>query len=327
MKLLRRSGMKNPKRSGPPPELTTIIDFIRFATTRFAEAELVFGHGTSEPCDEAIFLVCESLHLPPERVDPFLHARLTAAERQNIFQLIDARIRGRKPAAYLLHKAYIQQVPFYVDERVIVPRSYIGELLTTDRLGESASGLIADPYSIGKVLDLCTGSGCLAVLACHAFPEARVDAVDISERALEVAKINVFDHGLKDRIALHKGDLFEPVGDAKYDIILANPPYVTRSAMGRLPPEYRHEPPSALDGGIDGLQVIRRIIAEAGRHLEPNAGLLCEVGLARARLEASYPHAKFLWLDSEDSSGEVFWIEAAALQEPALAKRRTPSGR
>jgi len=310
-----------PRGRGRADELITILDLVRLATTRFVKAKLAFGHGTPDPAAEAIFLIGEALHLPLDRAESFLNARLTAAERQSILALIEARIRTRKPAAYLVHRAYLQELPFYVDERVIVPRSYIAELLNGELFDAEGSGLIVDPGAVMRVLDLCTGSGCLAVLACNKFPNAKVDAVDISAPALQVAKINVADHGLSDRITLHKGDLFEPVAGAKYDLILSNPPYVKHAAMQRLPPEYRHEPALALDGGTDGLRLVRRILDEAARHLKPTGGLLCEIGAGRAALERSYPDLQFLWLDTEDSSGEVFWIEASALQRRSRAGR------
>jgi ribosomal protein L3 glutamine methyltransferase len=296
----------------PPRELITILDFIRFATTRFVEAGLWFGHGTPDPAEEAIFLVGEALHLAPDRIDAFLPARLTAAERKTIFNLIETRVRTRKPAAYLLRRAYLQSVPFYVDERVIVPRSYIAELLAGD-VFEEGGLLVDDPSAVTRVLDLCTGSGCLAILACRTFANARVDAVDLSPKALEVAKINVAEHDLEERITLFKGDLFEPLGDTRYDLILTNPPYVDADAMKKLPPEYRHEPKLALAGGPDGLDLVRRILAQAPRHLTPKGGLLCEIGRGREALEQSEPTRTFLWLDTAESAGEVFWLSAADL--------------
>jgi ribosomal protein L3 glutamine methyltransferase len=298
--------------NAPPRELITILDFIRYATTRFIAAKLVFGHGTPDPAEEAIFLVGEALHLAPDRVDSFLPARLTAAERQKVFGLIETRIRTRKPSAYLLRRAYLQGLPFYVDERVIVPRSFIAELLAGDLFEEG--GLLADgPSAVTRVLDLCTGSGCLAILACRAFPNAVIDAVDLSPKALEVARINVVEHGLEDRITLLKGDLFEPLGDTRYDVILTNPPYVDADAMKSLPPEYQHEPKLALAGGPDGLDLVWRILAEASRHLTADGGLLCEIGRGRDALEEREPATKFLWLDTAESAGEVFWLSAADL--------------
>ncbi len=296
----------------PPQELSTIVDFIRYAVTRFAEGKVAFGQGTDDPVEEAIFLVSEALGLPIDRIDSFLPAQMTSAERRRVFGLIEKRVRERIPAAYLLHRAYLQGVGFYIDERVIVPRSYLAELLYGDFLFRGDAPLI-DPASVTRVLDLCTGSGCLAILACDVFPHAKVDAVDASEAALEVASINVAEHDLKHRINLLKGDLFAPVGDVTYDIILSNPPYVTTQAAAELPAEFAHEPRLALDGGADGLDVVRRIVAEAPAYLNPDGGLLCEVGRGAELLQTQYPDHEFLWLDTADSAGEVFWIAADAI--------------
>jgi ribosomal protein L3 glutamine methyltransferase len=238
---------------------------------------------------------------------------MTAAERHQIFALIEKRIRLRVPAAYLLNCAYLQGTRFYIDQRVIVPRSYLAELLYGD-LFKGQEPLV-DRNAVTGVLELCTGSGCLAVLACDVFPNAHVDAIDISDEALQVAAINVSEHDLEDRITLHKGDLFQPIGSTTYDIILANPPYVTAKAVAELPAEYAHEPRLALAGGADGMEIVRRILAGAGAHLNEDGGLLCEVGRGRAILERDFAEKDFLWLDTEESSGEVFWIPAAALQE------------
>jgi ribosomal protein L3 glutamine methyltransferase len=297
----------------PPRELATIVDFIRYAATRFAGAKLAYGQGTFSAVEEAIFLVAEALGLPVDGVDPFLPARMTAAECRYIFALIDQRIRLRTPAAYLLNCAYLQGTRFYVDERVIVPRSYLAELLH----GEPFTGgePLLDSHAVTRVLELCTGSGCLGILACDIFPNAQVDATDISAAALEVAAINVAKHDLEARVTLLKGDLFEPIADATYDLILANPPYVTAKAVAALPPEFVHEPRLALSGGADGMDIVRRILAEAGRHLNDDGGLLCEVGRGRPVLERDYPDKDFLWLDTAASVGEVFWMPAAALRE------------
>jgi ribosomal protein L3 glutamine methyltransferase len=279
--------------------------------SRFRAAKLVFAHGTTDPVAEAAFLVGEALHLPPERFDAFSRAHVTAKERTAVLRLIAARVRTRKPAAYLVRKSYVQGVAFYVDERVIVPRSYLGEVLAGDLLG--GDGLV-DPEKVTRVLDLCTGSGCLAILAALRFAHATVDAVDISKDALAVARINVEQHGLEDRVRLVRGDLYAPLGEARYDLILTNPPYVDAPGMAGLPPECLHEPRIALAGGADGLRLIRRIIDAAPRHLTPSGGLLCEVGRGRAAVERAFPKTSFLWLDTEESSGEVFWIEAEGLR-------------
>jgi ribosomal protein L3 glutamine methyltransferase len=296
-------------------ELVTLLDFVRYAVSRFAEARLTFAHGTPDPVAEAAFLVCEALHLHPDQFEAFATARVTGREAQSILELIARRVGTRKPAAYLVNKIYMRGLPFYVDERVIVPRSFIGELLDShfSQRDEEAGALIDDPGAVENVLDLCTGSGCLAILASRNFPNARIDAVDISRDALDVAARNIADFGLEDRVMLHRGDLFGPIGGRRYDLIISNPPYVDAEGMAGLPPECRAEPKLAFDGGADGLAVIRRILNEAGRHLTPEGGLLCEIGRCRGALEAAYPQTDFLWLDTEDSQGEVFWIGAADL--------------
>lgn len=297
-------------------ELLTLLDFVRYAVSRFIEAELVFAHGTPDPVAEAAFLVCESLHLHPDQFETFATARVTAPEAKKILDLIARRVTSRKPAAYLVNKIYMRGLPFYVDERTIVPRSFIGELLESHfggENGEDGGSLIDDPASVTSVLDLCTGSGCLAVLAARAFPNAEIDAVDISRDALDVAARNIGDYGLEDRVTLHRGDLFEPLDGKRYDLIISNPPYVDAQGMADLPRECRAEPKLAFDGGADGLNIVRRILDQAGQHLTPQGGLLCEIGRCRPALETAYPQTGFLWLDSTDSEGEVFWIGAAEL--------------
>ncbi len=297
-------------------ELRTIRDLIRYGVSRFNEADIDYGHGTSNAFDEAVFMVLEGLNLPIDQLEPYLDARLTTAERQKVAGLLHARVDTRKPASYLLNKAYIQGIPFYVDERVIVPRSYIGEILFSGLIGGDDSGdddtddftLVEDPTAVERVLDLCTGSGCLAILAARIFPEAQVDAVDLSADALEVAKRNVADSGYEDRITLHQGDLFAPLKNRKYDVIITNPPYVDADAMANLPPEFRHEPAMALASGDDGLDIVRRILKEAPKHLTPEGGLLCEFGTGREILEAEYPDLDFFWVETANSFGEVFWL-------------------
>jgi ribosomal protein L3 glutamine methyltransferase len=293
-------------------ELVTLLDYVRFAASRCNAAGVVYAHGTPDPLAEAAFIVTEALHLHPDQFETFATARVTHAEGARILELIEERVTTRKPAAYLLNKIYMRGVPFYIDERAIVPRSFIGELLATHFDGGDAS-LIDDPMQVGRVLDLCTGSGCLAILAALSFPNATIDAVELSNDALEVAKRNVAEHGLGDRIALHRGDLFAPLNQARYDLIITNPPYVDAEGMAGLPEECRHEPGMAFDGGADGLAIVRRILRGARAHLAPDGGLLCEIGRGRDTLEAACPDLPFLWLDTEDSAGEVFWLPAAAL--------------
>lgn len=283
-------------------ELFTVRDFFRYAVTSFTRAGLHFGHGAANAVDEAAFLVLEALSLPIEDINPWLDARLTEQERKRLASLIDQRVQTRKPAAYLVNKAYIHGVPFYVDERVIVPRSYIGEILASN------ARFLPPPEEVKSVLDLCTGSGCLAILAAYAYPDAEIFAVDLSATALEVAQRNVEEHGLADRIVLLEGDLFTPLGNRKFELILTNPPYVDAQAIAAFPPEYRAEPTIAHAGGDDGLDIVRRIIAGAPAHLNERGGLLCELGTGRDILEAEYPNLPFFWPDTEESEGEVFWL-------------------
>ena len=305
-----RSVSKLPKPAAS--ELNTLLDFVRYAVSRFLAAKLAFAHGTTDPVAEAAFLVCEALHLHPDQFETFATARVTAAEGERILDLIERRVTTRKPAAYLVNKIYMRGLPFYVDERVIVPRSFIGELLDSHFGGEDAA-LIDDPGAVEGVLDLCTGSGCLAVLASRRFQNAHIDAVDISKDAIEVAARNVNEHGLDNRVTLYRGDLFEPIGPKRYDLIISNPPYVDAEGMATLPRECRTEPKLAFDGGADGLDIVRRVLDEAGQHLTPQGGLLCEIGRGRENLEGAYPQLPLLWLDTEDSQAEVFWIGAADL--------------
>jgi ribosomal protein L3 glutamine methyltransferase len=308
----RRSAPKPPEvRSG---ELVTLLDFVRFAVSRFVEAKLTFAHGTTDPVAEAAFLVCETLNLRPDQFETFAAARVTSREAKSILEMVGRRISSRKPAAYLVKKTYMRGLPFYVDERVIVPRSFIGELLDSHfGVRDEGAALIKNPFAVQNVLDLCTGSGCLAILASGTFPNARIDAVDISSEALDVAARNVADYGLQDRVMLHRGDLFEPIGDKRYDLIICNPPYVDAQGMAGLPQECRAEPMLAFGGGADGLDVVICVLNEARRHLMPDGGLLCEIGRCRPALEAAYPLTEFLWLETEDSEDEVFWIPRRAL--------------
>jgi ribosomal protein L3 glutamine methyltransferase len=309
-----RAGSRFPKVASG--ELKTLLDFVRYAVSRFVEAKLEFAHGTTDPVAEAAFLVCEILHLHPDQFETFATARVAAPEAKAILEVIARRVTTRKPAAYLVNKIYMRGLPFYVDERVIVPRSFIGELLDSHFSGQGddeGGALMSDPASVENVLDLCTGSGCLAVLASRSFPNARIDALDISKDALEVAARNIADYGLEHRVTLHRGDLFNPLGHRRYDLIISNPPYVDAKGMAELPRECRAEPKLAFDGGADGLDIVRRILDEAGRHLTPQGGLLCEIGRGREWLEAAFPQLPLLWLDTEESDGEVFWIGAADL--------------
>ena len=312
---MKKRKARAPRRRRAPsrPKRPAVAGLIRSTALRLKRAKLVFAHGTSDPVAEAAFLVGETLGIHPDHIDARAGMTVTAAQQKRISALADRRIRTRKPAAYLLNRIYIRGVPFYIDERAIVPRSYLGEILDSETFAGESFSLVRDPGAIESILDLCTGSGCLAILAALRFPEAKVDAVELSKDAIEVARKNVADHHLKKRVRLLRGDLFAPLKAARYDLIISNPPYVDDEGMAALPPECRHEPALAFDGGSDGLSVIRRILDEAGRHLKPGGGLLCEVGRCRPAIERAYPDLRFLWLDTEASSGEVFWLDAAEL--------------
>jgi ribosomal protein L3 glutamine methyltransferase len=292
----------------------TVGKLVRAAATRLKRAKVVFAHGTTDPVAEAAFIVGETLGIHPDHVEARRAMIVTAARQKKISALVERRIRTRKPAAYLLKRIYMRGVPFYIDERAIVPRSYLGEILDSELFAGETFSLVPDSDAIEGVLDLCTGSACLAILAAMRFPHAKVDAVELSKDAMDVAGKNVADHHLKKRVRLLRGDLFAPVKEARYDLIVSNPPYVDDKGMASLPPECRHEPQLAFDGGSDGLAVTRRILDEAGRHLNEGGGLLCEVGRGRTAIERAYPRKKFLWLDTEDSEGEVFWLDASELR-------------
>lgn len=299
-------------------QLSTIRDVLRWALSEFRAAKVVHGHGTTSATDEAAFLILEALHLPVDDINPWLDARLLDSEKQRLADLIRRRIDTRMPAAYLVKRAYIHGVPFHVDERVIIPRSYIGELMFSGIFGGDEAPLIEDVSNVTSVLDLCTGSGCLAILAAGIFADAEVDAADLSADALEVARINVDEHDLADRVNLLQGDLFDAVEGRTYDLIISNPPYVAGGEVQAFPPEYGHEPVMAHLGGEDGLDLVRRILAQAADHLNPGGGLLCEIGTGRDRLVDDYPQLDFLWLDTEESEGEVFWITREQLLEADL---------
>ncbi len=283
--------------------LHTVRDYVRFAVSRFYQAELFFGHGSSDAYDEAVYLILHTLHLPLDRLEPFMDAALTASERSEVLHIIQRRVAERIPAAYLTHEAFLGDYSFYVDERVIVPRSFIAELLRTQ-----LSPWIADPEAVGSVLDMCTGSGCLAILAAHEFPNARVDAVDLSPDALHVAAHNVTDYELQDRIQLIQSDLFSQLGGRQYDLIISNPPYVDAPSVAALPEEYLHEPELSLGSGEDGLDATRIILKNAAQHLTPNGILIVEIGHNRDLLEAEYPTLPFTWLDVAAGDQFVFML-------------------
>jgi ribosomal protein L3 glutamine methyltransferase len=281
---------------------------LRFAVSRFNQAELSFGHGSANAYDEAAYLILHTLHLPLDLLEPFLDARLSAAEIDAVLNVIERRAAERVPAAYITQEAWMHGFRFHVDERVIVPRSFIGELLQ-----DGLQPYVEDPEQVSAVLELCTGSGCLAILAAHAFPNADVDAVDLSGPALEVATRNVSDYKLEDRIALFEGDLYAPLAERRYDVIISNPPYVNAASMQELPAEYKHEPDMALAGGADGMDVVRRIIADARNWLTENGVLVVEIGNERAHVEAAFGGLDLVWMSTSAGDDNVFLIQAADL--------------
>ncbi len=284
--------------------LLSVRDLIRYGVSRFNQAKLFFGHGSDNAWDEAVYLVLFALHLPPDQLEPFMDARVLPEERTRALDLLDRRCDLRLPAPYLTHETWLQGYRFHVDERVIVPRSPVAELLMSQ-----LSPWIADAYAVTSVLDLCTGSGCLAIIAAHQFPDALIDATDISKDALDVAEINVRDHSLTDRVNLHHGSLYDPLPVAsRYDVIFSNPPYVNSASMLTLPSEYQHEPSLALAGGEDGMDLVRTIIEQAPSHLTDQGILLIEIGHERHYFEAAFPDLDPVWLDTAESSDQILLL-------------------
>lgn len=294
-------------------ELVTLRDYWRYAISRFHAAELAYGHGTGNAGDDAAFLLLDSLDLPIDTLNPFLDARLLPHERKLLAERIEARVTTRKPSSYITGHSYIQGIRFHVDERVIVPRSHIGEILFAEYMNPEGSNWLPDPLMVESAVDICTGSGCLAVIMAKFFPQAQVDAVDLSADALEVAKLNVAEHEVEDQVILHHGDLFQPLTGKRYDLIITNPPYVDHDALAGYPAEYQAEPRMAHDGGEDGLDLVRQILQEAHKHLNPEGGLLCEIGSGREILEEEFPHLQFTWIETAESQDAVFWISAEQL--------------
>lgn len=287
---------------------STVRDLLRFAVSRFNQSGLSFGHGSANAYDEAAYLVLHTLHLPLDLLDPFMDARLSAAEIDAVLNVIERRATERVPAAYITQEAWMHGFRFYVDERAIVPRSFIGELLQ-----DGLQPYVEDPEQVSAVLELCTGSGCLAILAAHAFPNADIDAVDLSAPALEVAARNVDDYKLEERIALFEGDLYAPLAERRYDVIISNPPYVNAASMQELPAEYKHEPEMALAGGSDGMDIVRRIIAEARNWLTEDGVLVIEIGNERQHVEAAFGGLNLVWLSTSAGDDNVFLIQAVDL--------------
>ena len=300
----------NPLFDSALTQLQTVRDCLRFAVSRFNEAELFFGHGSDNSYDEAVYLILHTLHLPLEQLDPFLDARLTEIEIHSVLAILRRRVDERLPAAYLTHEAWLGEHRFYVDERVIVPRAFIAELLR-----EQLAPWIENPDAVTNVLDMCTGSGCLAILSALAFENAEVDAVDLSTDALTVAAINVEEYQLNAQIELIYSDLFAQLHGRTYNLILSNPPYVNAESVALLPQEYLHEPELALGSGDDGLEATHRILKNAKVHLKPAGLLVIEIGHNRDALEAAYPHLPFTWLDTSAGDQHVFLLRREELPD------------
>jgi ribosomal protein L3 glutamine methyltransferase len=289
--------------------LSSIRDYIRWAASRFSEAKIFFGHGSAAALDEAAALVLHTVHQPYDLSDFYLGSTLTLEERQKVVEIIERRVNERKPAAYLTNEAIFAGLPFYVDERVLVPRSPIAELI------EQRFAPWIDEDQVSRILDLCTGSACIAIACAYAFPDALVDAVDLSPDALAVAEINVEKHGVSDSVRLHHSDLFEQLPPARYDIIVSNPPYVAMAEWEQLPPEYRAEPDMGFQGGHSGLDIVLRILAEAGRFLSEQGILIVEVGSSAETLQSLFPVVPFYWLDFERGGEGVFLLTAEQLSQ------------
>ena len=289
-------------------ELQTIRDWLRYAVSQFEASDIFYGHGTDNAYDEAVWLIMSALHLPMDTLNNFLDARLTASERSKLASFIDQRITQHTPTAYLLKEAWLQGLKFYVDERVLIPRSFIAELLNTD-----LSHWIEFPEMIESAADICTGSGCLGVLLASVFPNAAVDVIDISEDAIDVANINIANYGLDAQVTAIKSDMFSALTGKKYDIIISNPPYVDAPSMAALPAEYQNEPQLALGSGVAGLDHTHTILREAAHYLNDDGILIVEIGHNRDALEAAYPNIIFNWLEVSSGTEFVFLLTKSQL--------------
>ncbi|HEY3299331.1 MAG TPA: 50S ribosomal protein L3 N(5)-glutamine methyltransferase [Methylophilaceae bacterium] len=289
-------------------EIFTLRDWLRFTVSRFEESDIFFGHGTDNAYDEAVWLLMSSLHLPLDTLDNFLDARITESERKYLAQLIQRRIVDRTPTAYLVKEAWLKGFKFYVDERVIVPRSFIAELLEN-----GLSPWIEYPEMVSSAADICTGSGCLGILLANAFPNASIDVIDISPDAIDVANINIANYGLQDQVHAIQSDMFTALSGNKYDLIISNPPYVDAPSMATLPKEYRNEPQIALGSGDAGLDHTHTILRDAANYLNDGGLLVVEIGHNRDALVEAYPDLQFVWLEVESGDEFVFLLSKEQL--------------
>jgi ribosomal protein L3 glutamine methyltransferase len=287
----------------PSSELVSIRDWVRYAVSQFEASDIFYGHGTDNAYDEAVWLVMSGLHLPMDTLDNFFDARLTNEECNKLAAFIDQRIQQHTPTAYLLKEAWLQGLKFYVDERVLIPRSFIAELLNND-----LSPWIEFPEMVESAADICTGSGCLGVLLAGSFPNAAIDVIDISQDAINVANINIANYGLQNQISAIQSDMFSALKGKKYDLIISNPPYVDAPSMAALPIEYQNEPQLALGSGADGLDHTHTLLAEAAQHLNDDGILIVEIGHNRDALEAAYPNLVFNWLEVSSGTEFVFLL-------------------
>lgn len=298
-----------PMLDDPIHNLSTVRDIYRWAVTEMETADLSYGHGSPDAMEEASFLVCRALKLPFESFETFYDAALTHNELVRLVHLVDRRVHDKVPTAYLLREAWLTGHRFYIDERALIPRSYIAELLEED-----LAPWVADPYEVHTVLDMCTGSGCLAILAQGVFPNAAVTGADISPDALEVARINRKDYDLENTLELIESNLFSNLIGRRFDLIISNPPYVTLDSMANLPQEYRHEPSLALEAGVDGMDVVVHLLAQAKDHLTENGLLIVEVGDGLEALEARFPGLEVTWLSVSGGDDQVFMVTRDALE-------------
>lgn len=297
-------------------ELSTIRDWIRYAVSQFEASDIFYGHGADNSYDEAVWLIMSGLHLPMETLENFLDASITTVERKHLAYLIEQRVTKRVPTAYLVREAWLHDFKFYVDERVIVPRSFIAELL----LDDSLSAWIEYPEMIERAADICTGSGCLGILLAHAFPSAAVDVIDISPDAIAVSNINITNYGLEEQVTAIQSDMFSALAGKTYDVIISNPPYVDAPSMAALPTEYRNEPQLALGSGDAGLDHTHTLLREAAHYLSDEGILIVEIGHNRDALLEAYPEVSFVWLDTSGGDQFVFLLTKAQLLNISVSR-------